>query len=50
MTKASFISTEREIGEQWKVELQQLMVEAGREEKRLAEEKGVIMRVCQQSR
>ena len=40
MTKASFISTEREIGEQWKVELQKLMVEAGREEKRLAEEKG----------
>ena len=40
MTKASLISTEREIGEQWKVELQQLMVEAGLEEKRLAEEKG----------
>ena len=37
MTKASFISTEREIGEQWKVELQQLMVEAGLEEKRLAD-------------
>ena len=40
MTKAGFIFTEREIGEQWKVELQQLMVEAGQEEKRLAEEKG----------
>ena len=40
MTKASFISTEKDIGEQWKRELHQLMVEAGREEKRLAEERG----------
>lgn len=40
MTKASFITTERDIGEQWKAELQQSMAEAGQEEKRLAEEKG----------
>ena len=40
MTKASFISTERDIGEQWKKELQQSMVEAGQEERRLAKERG----------
>lgn len=40
MTKASFIATERNIGERWKVELQESMAEAGREEKRLAEENG----------
>lgn len=40
MTKASFIATERDIGERWKSELQESMAEAGREEKRLAEERG----------
>ncbi len=40
MTKSSFISTERDIGEQWKADLQQSMVKAGQEERRLAEEKG----------
>lgn len=37
MSKASFIATERDIGERWKAELQESMAEAGREEKRLAE-------------
>lgn len=40
MTKASFISTERDIGEMWRRELVQSMAEAGRKEKRLAEERG----------
>ncbi len=40
MTKSSFISTEKDIGEQWKIELQKLMIEAGQEEKCLAEERG----------
>lgn len=40
MTKASFINVERGIGEQWKQKLRDSMAEAGREEKRLAEEKG----------
>ena len=40
MTKASFISTERDIGECWKRMLLSSMAEAGREEKRIAEEKG----------
>ena len=39
MMKASFIDTERNIGEWWKKELRQSMAEAGREEKRLAEER-----------
>lgn len=37
MTNASFVQTERDIGEVWKLELQKTMTEAGREEKRLAE-------------
>ena len=37
MTNASFVQTERDIGELWKRELQESMVKAGREEKRLAE-------------
>lgn len=40
MSKASFIATERDIGERWKAELQESMAKAGREEKRLAEKKG----------
>ena len=40
MTKASFINTEREIGQWWKEKLTESMLEAGREEKRLAEERG----------
>ncbi len=40
MTKASFINVERAIGEQWKHELLKSMIEAGKEEKRLAEERG----------
>ena len=39
MTKTSFISTERDIGEAWMEELRESMAEAGREEKRLAEER-----------
>ena len=39
MSKASFISTERDIGEAWMAELQESMAEAGREERRLAEER-----------
>ena len=38
-TKASFIATERAIGELWKVELQEFMAMAGQEEKWLAEER-----------
>ena len=37
MTSASFVQTEREIGEVWKQQLLETMAEAGREEKRLAE-------------
>lgn len=40
MTKNSFIHTERGIGEWWNEQLQQSMIEAGKEEKRLAEERG----------
>ncbi len=40
MTKAAFISTERAIGEWWKEKLMESMLEAGREEKRLAAESG----------
>ena len=40
MTKASFISTERSIGQWWKEKLAESMVEAGKEEKRLAQESG----------
>jgi len=37
MTNASFIQTERAIGEAWKQELLESMAEAGREEEELAE-------------
>ncbi len=37
MTKASFISTEQDIGEYWKRMLLSSMAEAGREEKKIAE-------------
>ena len=40
MSKASFIATERSIGEMWKQSLLETMAEAGREEKKLAEERG----------
>ena len=40
MTKSSFISIERGIGEEWKQKLIDSMAEAGREEKQLAEERG----------
>ena len=40
MSKASFISTENRIGEYWKQSLVDSVVEAGKEEKRLAEERG----------
>lgn len=40
MTPKSFTNTEREIGEWWRRELEELMLEAGREEKQLAEERG----------
>ncbi len=39
MTKTSFISTERDIGESWKRMLLTSMAEAGQEEKRIAEER-----------
>ena len=37
MSKASFINTERDIGQWWKEKLAESMAEAGKEEKRLAE-------------
>ena len=40
MSKTSFIRTERHIGEAWKDQLRESMLEAGREERRLAIEKG----------
>lgn len=40
MSKTSFIATERNIGDMWKQSLLETMAEAGREEKRLAEERG----------
>ena len=40
MTKASFINMEKDIGECWKRMLMSSMAEAGREEKRIAEEQG----------
>ena len=40
MSKASFIQTERDIGECWKEKLHSSMAEAGQQEKRIAEEKG----------
>ena len=40
MSKNSFTSTERDVGRWWKDQLEQSMLEAGKEEKRLAEERG----------
>ena len=40
MTKACFINTERQIGKWWKEKLKESMLEAGKEERRLAEERG----------
>ena len=40
MTKTSFVSTERGIGEWWEQELRKLMEEAGREERELAMNRG----------
>ena len=40
MTKKSLINTERDIGCWWKEMLEKSMIEAGEEEKRLAEERG----------
>ena len=40
MTLNSFIATEREIGNAWKEKLAESMAEVGREEKRLAIERG----------
>ena len=39
MSTKCFINTERDIGEWWRKQLQEVMVEAGKEEKRLAEER-----------
>ena len=40
MTKKSFIRTEKDIGEWWRMRLNKSMIEAGKEEKRLAEVRG----------
>ena len=40
MSPKSFIDTERSIGQWWQQQLQEVMADAGREEKRLAEERG----------
>lgn len=40
MAPKNFVNTERSIGEWWQQQLQQSMAEAGKEEKRLAEERG----------
>ena len=45
MSKASFISTEWGIGEQWKAELKQSMADSGQDEKWLAEERGGIPQI-----
>ena len=39
-SKNSFTRTERDVGRWWKDQLEQSMLEAGKEEKRLAEERG----------
>lgn len=40
MSKGSFTPTQSDIGEWWRAKLHESMIEAGREEKKLAEEKG----------
>ena len=37
---SNFTNTERDVGRLWKDQLEQSMLEAGKEEKRLAEERG----------
>ena len=39
MSPRQFINTERDIGEWWRMQLEEVMAEAGKEEKRLAEER-----------
>ena len=40
MSKTAFIQTERDIGEVWEREMKKAMLEAGKEEKRSAEQRG----------
>ena len=40
MSKIAFVQTERDIGEVWEREMEKAMLEAGKEEKRLAEQRG----------
>lgn len=40
MTKKSFIETERDIGEWWKLMMEEEMIKAGEEEKMLAQQRG----------
>lgn len=40
MSKTAFIQTERDIGEVWEREMEKAMLDAGKEEKRLAEQRG----------
>ena len=40
MSKSTFINTEHDIGEWWKEKLMESMIDAGKEEKRLAEVRG----------
>ena len=40
MMKRSFIRTEKVVGDRWKEKIQETMVEAGKEDKRMAEERG----------
>ena len=40
ISKTSFIRTERDIGDLWEREMEKAMLDAGKEEKRLAEERG----------
>ena len=42
MSKTTFIQTERDIGELWEQEMEKAMLEAGKEEKRLAKRKVII--------
>ena len=49
MSKTTFIQTERDIGELWEQEMEKAMLEAGKEEKRLAKRKVTITKVCQLS-
>ena len=46
MTSATFVQTEREIGEVWKQQLQETMAEAGREEKRQTMTRSSSCSIC----